>query len=178
MEQLISRDEIVKKVRVVTEEVLSTMLGLEAKPEDAYTESQQGKADGVVSFAGFAGMKCIGTGGMQCSSKVACKLASQFLMSDYQSVDDEVLDAFGELTNMIIGNLKTSLEDELGQMGLSIPTVVFGKNFSTRSPGSDEWTVIPFSWGDDQLLVRVCLKEKESDHARSAGEKQEFVLQS
>jgi chemotaxis protein CheX len=177
MQQLISREEVIKKVHEVTGEVLSTMLGLEAKPEAVYTESQHGRADGVVSFAGFAGPQCVGTGSMQCDSKVACTLASQFLMSDYKSIDDEVLDAFGELTNMVIGNFKTSLEDQMGQMGLSIPTVVYGKNFSTRSPGNEEWLVIPFSWGDDKLFIRVCLKEKESDQAVHAGKKQEFVLQ-
>jgi chemotaxis protein CheX len=94
-----------------------------------------------------------------------------------KAIDDEVLDAFGELTNMIIGNFKTSLENQLGKMGLSIPAVVYGKNFSTRSPGNDEWTVIPFSWEDNQLIVRVCLKEKESSYVSRAMAKQEFVLQ-
>jgi chemotaxis protein CheX len=98
-------------------------------------------------------------------------------MSEFASVDDEVLDAFGELTNMIIGNFKTAIEAHMGQLGLSIPTVVYGKNFSTRSPGHEEWTVVPFSWGDHRLYVRICLKIKDASHSSRHGERQEFVLQ-
>jgi chemotaxis protein CheX len=161
---LISRDMIVEMVRDVTGEVLSTMLNLDAKPDEAYTESQHGRSDGVVSFLGLAGPQCVGTGSLQCTSEVACRLAGQFLMAEYKFVDDEVLDAFGELTNMVIGNFKTALEGHVGTLGLSIPTVVHGKNFSTRSPGHQECTVVPFSLGVDRLFVRICLKAKESGH--------------
>lgn len=176
MEKLIDREIVIRLVRSITGEVFSTMLSLDALAEEAYTEAQHGKADGVVSFVGLASPGCVGTGSLQCSADTACYLASQFLMTEFSSIDDEVLDAFGELTNMIIGNLKTALEDHLGPMGLSIPTVVYGKNFSTRSPGNEEWTVLPFSWGNGKLYVRVCLKSKENNQSRGA-EKRDFVLQ-
>jgi len=35
-------------------------------------------------------------------------------MSEFASVDQGVLDAIGEVTNMIIGNFKNSLESEIG----------------------------------------------------------------
>jgi len=147
MRELIGRDTIVEMVHDVTGEVLSTMLNLDAAQDAVYGEMQHGKSDGVVSFVGLAGPQCVGTGSLQCSSDVACRLAGRFLMSEYAFVDDEVLDAFGELTNMVIGNFKTALEGHLGAIGLSIPTVV------------------PFSWGDDRLYVRVCLKAKDSAEA-------------
>jgi chemotaxis protein CheX len=165
MKELVSSKTIVDIVHEVTGEVLSTMLSLETTPGEVYTEMQHGKSDGVVSFVGLAGSQCVGTGSLQCTSAVACSLAGRFLMSEFPHVDDEVLDAFGELTNMVVGNFKTALEGHVGQVGLSIPTVVHGKNFSTRSPGNAEWTVIPFLWGDDKLYIRVCLKAKNSDAA-------------
>ena len=116
-------------------------------------------------------------GRLPCPSAVACRLASRFLMSEFDSVDDEVLDAFGELTNMIIGNFKTEVEHHLGPMGLSIPTVIYGRNFSTRSLGREEWTVVPFRCGEDHLNVKVCLKRREIPTVPVRhGEKQEFIL--
>jgi CheY-specific phosphatase CheX len=104
-------------------------------------------------------------------------LASRFLMTELGSVDDEVMDAFGELTNMIVGSFKNSLETHLGPMALSIATVVFGKNFSTRSPGHEEWIVVPFEWENNRLNVRLCLKSRASStHVSPYGEKQEFVI--
>src|SRR5690348_13143524 len=90
---LIGHDSLVEMLHRVTGEVLSTMLNLEAHADTAFIESQHGKSDGVVSFVGLAGVRCVGTGSLQCGSDVACRLASQFLMSEFDSVDDEVLDA-------------------------------------------------------------------------------------
>jgi len=42
-------------------------------------------------------------------------------------------------------------------MGMSIPTVVFGRNFTTRGGGSEPWTIVPFTCAGSRLLVKVCL---------------------
>ncbi len=155
--QLLSQDTIVQAVHAATREVFSTMLSMEISTGEAYTEeSPSGPTDGVVSLIGLAG-QWAGTGSMSCSAAFACRLSSQMLLIELNSVDGEVLDAIAELTNMIIGNVKTSLEERLGPMGLSIPTVVFGKNFTTRSTRSGLWTVVPFHCGDDRIEVRICL---------------------
>ena len=83
------------------------------------------------------------------------------LMTESTAVDEDVLDAVAELTNMIIGSVKTDLEEHLGPLGLSIPTVVFGRNFRTRSAGNTEWIVVRFHWDDDCLLVKLCLTPAE-----------------
>jgi chemotaxis protein CheX len=177
MGHLVSRDTIVDMLHSATEEVLSTMLNVEARPEAAYTEHQPGKSDGIVSFVGIAANEWAGTGSLHCESDVACVLASRFMMSEITNVDDEVMDAFGELTNMIIGNFKNHLEAHLGPMALSIPTVVYGKNFSTRSPGHEDWIVVPFAWETNRLNVRLCLKSRPATRSVPLyGETQEFVL--
>jgi chemotaxis protein CheX len=83
------------------------------------------------------------------------------LMTEATAVNEEVLDAVAELTNMIIGSVKNDLERELGPLGLSIPTVVFGKNFRTKSAGHAEWIVRRFHWDSDAFEVRICLAPSE-----------------
>lgn len=175
MVELISQDVLVDLLHRVTGEVLSTMLALEARPGEAYVEHQPGHAAGVVSFVGLAGSDCVGTGSLQCESAVACQLASRFLMSEFESIDENVLDALGELTNMIIGNFKNEAEKLVGPLALSIPTVVYGLNFSTRSPGHEDWTVVPFVWDDgSQLNVKLCLKARKTGGSQARlAEKQE-----
>jgi chemotaxis protein CheX len=157
-----TREEIVGFVAAATEEVFSTMLGLETQAGEPYVErSSPGPSEGVIALIGMTG-EWIGTGCFSGSAAIACKLASRLLMMDTEPVDkavnEEVLDAWAEITNMIIGNVKTALEERLGPMGLSIPTVIYGRNFSTRSIGSEEWTVVPFScFVDEHVEVRVCL---------------------
>jgi chemotaxis protein CheX len=157
MEHRISQGLIVNILDSVAREVFVTMLDLQVRTEASYTERQPGESHGVVSFVGLAGSGSAGTGSLQCESDVACRLASRFLMAEFESVNDEVLDAFGELTNIIIGNFKNAIECHLGQMGLSIPTVVCGSNFSARNLSDQVWTVVPFSWEGDRLNVKICL---------------------
>jgi chemotaxis protein CheX len=58
---------------------------------------------------------------------------------------------------MIFGSVKTELEEELGALGLSIPTVIFGRNFATRSVGQQAWTVFPIKAGSDEMELKFCL---------------------
>ena len=58
---------------------------------------------------------------------------------------------------MIIGNVKTLLEAKLGPMGLSTPTVIYGGNFETRSVGSRDWVIVPFTSGSGGLYVQISI---------------------
>jgi len=141
--------------------VFSTMLGVELGPGIPSVEHTTPEAnDGVMSFIGVAG-SWAGTGSVSCSPALARRICSEMLMSHTTSMNEDVLDTLAELTNMIIGNVKTELEQEVGPLGLSIPTVVFGRNFRTKSAGTSEWIVLRFPWEDEVLLVKVCLAPQE-----------------
>jgi len=168
MSAMIDRDEIAKSIRAATDDVFTTMLGLEVRAGEAYVErNKPGVADGVISLVGLAGA-WIGTGSVHCSAGFACKMAAHMLGTEPQQgsgrVDEEVLDAVAEISNMIIGNVKNAVEERLGPMGLSIPTVIYGRNFTTRSVGNDEWTVVPFRCGEDLLEVKICLAPSRESH--------------
>jgi chemotaxis protein CheX len=90
-------------------------------------------------------------------------------MSEYASVTDEVLDAVAEMTNMIIGNLKNHLEDRIGQMGLSIPAVVFGRNFATRRSGKESWYVMYFNVNGEKFEVQLCLAPNQNASLTGSG---------
>ena len=104
-------------------------------------------ASGIISVIGLAG-KWAGTGSVACSASFACLMSSMFLMAEYKTVDEDVLDAIAEITNMIIGNVKNALEVKVGRMGLSTPTVIFGRDFQTRSARNHDWTGVRFRSGD------------------------------
>ena len=151
-------------VQSATHEVFTTMLSMELSPEGVFLEkTPPAPTEGVVSLIGLAG-RWVGTGCLFCSGAFACRISSQMLMTPIASVGEDVLDVMAELTNMIIGNVKTGLEDALGPMGLSIPTVVYGKNFTTRSAGDGEWTVFPFSLDGERLDVKICLAPSRKPH--------------
>ncbi len=155
----IAQDDLVERITLATKEVFSMMLGGEAVPGPPRTEDGGvGPTEGVVALVGLTG-PLVGTGSVCCSPELACRLAGQMLMTEYHAVDNDVLDAVGEVANMIIGNLKTTIEDQFGAMWLSVPTVVYGRNFTTRSMGRHNWTVVPFTCDGMEMQVQMFLTE-------------------
>lgn len=156
-----NQELIVNCITHATANVFSTMLGVEIRQGEVTLENGAPDAnDGVVSLIGLAG-SWTGAGSISCSPVLACRVCSTMLMTESSAVNEDVLDAVAELTNMIIGSVKTDLEQHLGQLGLSIPTVVFGRNFRTRSAANADWIVVRFDWEGECLQVRVCLTPTE-----------------
>ncbi len=177
----IATEEIVNIVRRAAHEVFATMLNLSLEDLEAYQKTEAGPPaalDGVEALVGIAG-SWSGTGRICCSSAFTCRLASALLMTEYTALNDDVLDAMAEIANMVVGNIKTSFEEKLGPLGLSIPTVIFGRNFRTRSVGVPSWVVVPFSSGADRWEVRFCLKPNRGDaHAGRSANLSADALQS
>jgi chemotaxis protein CheX len=149
--------QILDSIRRSAINVFATMLGVELGSGEASIERSTFEAnDGVVSFVGVAGAWA-GTGAVVCSSDLACRVCNQMLTTDNRVINDEVLDAFAELTNMIIGCVKTDLEGQVGPLGLGIPTVAFGTNFWTKSVGTTDWVVVRFPWEGEILSVKMSL---------------------
>ena len=152
---------ILKSITESTLQVFSTMLGVDiACGETGVKAGMPESNEGVVSFIGVAGAWA-GTGSVSCSPAMACRVCAEMLMCEASAVNEEVLDTVAELTNMIVGSVKTELEKHLGPLGLSIPTVVYGRNFKTKSAGNAEWVMVRFQWDDESMLVKLCLEPKE-----------------
>ena len=157
----IAREKVIGAIGPATAEVFSTMLGLEIAAEEVLREEAAAPQSGLLALIGLAGTWS-GTGSVSCSAKFACVMASALLDYGCDEVNEEVLDAVGEITNMIIGNVKTALEQETGEMGLSTPTVILGRNFQTRSARIQEWTVVGFRCGDEIFHVQLCLAANDA----------------
>jgi chemotaxis protein CheX len=156
-------------IRNATLDVFRTMFDMELEPEEGYVDQSAPTAPtaGLLSLIGFAGA-WVGTGTIGTSGSFACKAASRMLMAEYDSVNEEVLDAAAEAANMIFGCFKTELEAELGPMGLSIPTVIYGRNFIARTLGTKDWIVTPFHFEGERVEIQVCLAPAESKNRGTA----------
>ena len=153
--------DIVRTVQLAVADVFSSMLGIEVEPCPFIHDATGCRStDGVMSFVSVAG-SWAGSGLLICSAELACRLCSRFLMTESSHVDSDVLDAIGEIANMIIGNFKTAAEATIGQLYLSIPTTIFGKSFGSKGLGSSEWIVMPFKCGEDTFEVWVWFAQSQ-----------------
>jgi chemotaxis protein CheX len=148
---------IIDSIRRSAINVFATMLGVELCAGEASIEPDKPDTNnGVVSFVGVAGAWA-GTGVVVCSPDLACRICNHMLMTENRAINEEVLDAVAEITNMIIGCVKTDIEVLVGPLGLSIPTVVFGRNFRTKSVGTTDWAINRFPWEGEILLIKMCI---------------------
>jgi chemotaxis protein CheX len=154
----ISKADIAAAIIASTQEVFSTMLSMEVASQEITLPQTIAATptSGIISLIGLTG-PWAGTGSLSCNAEFACTLSSKMLMGACHEVNEEVLDAIAEITNMIIGNVKTVLEQKVGDMDLSTPTVIFGLNFQTRSAQANEWTGVRFTSGGQEMCVLVCL---------------------
>jgi chemotaxis protein CheX len=153
----LSKDEAIALIRSSTERVFSTMLGCEVKISEATEEQIRAhRKGGVLAVVGLSG-PWKGSGTVRCSGPVACSISGKFLMTEYEIANDEVLDAMGEIANMVIGNFKDDAADKLGPLGLSTPTVVYGINFEARNWNGDSWVNVLFDYEGGLLEVSISL---------------------
>ena len=152
---------IVGAIQQATESVFSMMLGLPVEIQPHKIVPQPDPVDGVVALLGLTG-PWAGTGVLFCDELFACKIGSAMLMTEVSEINGDVLDGLGEVANMVLGNLKESLQSHTGPLGLTLPTVVYGKNFSTRSGIKSAWTLVPFKSGDNgRFEVRICIQQQQ-----------------
>ena len=135
--------QMIEATHSAAAEVFSTMLGLEIEPCATHSDRACPSInDGVMAFVGITG-PWVGNGIISCTAELACQLCAALLMTEAEAVTEEVLDAVGEIANMVIGNFKTAAETVVGPLGLTVPTVIYGKNFISRSLGNNDWIVMP-----------------------------------
>ena len=81
------------------------------------------------------------------------------LMDDLKAIDADVLDAIGELTNVIAGNAKAQLEEY--SLSLSLPNVISGIGAEIRFPEKSQPITIPFNSEFGPLAIEVGFGERE-----------------
>lgn len=149
------RQSIIEAVQAATSLVFSTMLDIQVEMAPAYVDTASpSTTEGVMAFVGMAG-PWVGSGVISFNSEMACRLSTIFLMADAPTVNEDVLDAMGEIANMVFGNFKTSAEAFVGPLGLSVPTVIYGRHFVSRSLGKSEWIVLPLTCAHGDFQIRI-----------------------
>jgi chemotaxis protein CheX len=150
------QNEMAEMLFAATQEVFTSMLGSEIQQVSAPEAQRSTPFDGVLSLIGLAGA-LIGNGALVCSAETACDLSSKLLGAEFLRVDEEVLDAVGEITNMVVGGFKNLLEAHVGPLQMSIPSIVFGKNICTRDAKADVAVAVRYAFpgGEFGLTIRL-----------------------
>lgn len=134
----------------------STMLEVEVRRGAISVREENAPWFDISGIVGLSG-KAIGTVVVSLSKPVAVKAASILLMDELTEIDDDVVDAVGELTNMVAGAAKAELEEY--ELMVSLPNVVTGRDHEVRFPSNVTPICVPFEtdWGPLSLEVGFVL---------------------
>lgn len=156
---MVDQDLLVRTVTEATAEVFSTMLEMEARFTGFAGETRAPEL-GIISLIGITG-DWGGSGVFCCSPALARILCSRMLGTEpaegAAAIDDEVLDVVAEIANMMIGNVKTTLETITGPLAISVPTVIHGKNFQFRNVSGLRSVALSFAAEGYAFEVRISL---------------------
>lgn len=110
-------------------EVFDIMLCSRLRVYESKANTREGKFTALV---GLAGSLC-GVLSLRCSDQAARIMAGKMLGMPPDEVDTDSLDALGEIANMIAGNFKGKLSGVGNHCMLSVPTIIVGNDYETRS---------------------------------------------
>jgi chemotaxis protein CheX len=141
-------------------EVLKTMAFTDATPGKVYLkkgDTAHGDVSGIIGITGDA----IGSLAVSFHSQCICGIVSSMLGETYTEPNREVLDAVGELTNMISGVARTQMEKNGLSVYAAIPSVVIGEDHTINHILKAPSIVIPFSTVHGDFVVDVCIKQTQ-----------------
>ena len=136
----------------LAQDVFRLTLGLELQPLGEALVAAPAEARTIEGCIHVTG-EWAGAVVLQCARPLADRVAHiMFSLGQRAPALADVQDAFGEITNMVGGNIK-ALND--GQCYLSLPSVVEGGDFSLRIPGTAVLRTVAFECEGEPLLVHV-----------------------
>jgi len=153
-----------------TLEVLKTMASFQPIPGKPYVKKDdlaRGDVSGIIGITGDA----TGSLAISFTENCICIIVGRMLGETFTTINHDVLDAVGELTNMISGVSRTHLEKKVMTVFAAIPSVVFGANHSINHILKSPSIVIPFSSPQGNFFVDVCIRTlKETERKNSSYE--------
>lgn len=147
-----------EKIVEVTKEIFETMIMVDVTPGEALTEHVSKFRFSLSAIVGFAGFKQ-GNLAIHLPEAVAKGLTGDFLGMDVEEINEDVQDAMGELANMLAGSMKPFISEEGGKVDLSLPSVVYGEEYTLTVVNEADWMIVPFSVSHGDFLVGLELKK-------------------
>lgn len=120
-------------------------------------DDQQATYDisGIIGLAG----EVIGSVALSFPRATACKIVSKFLDTRKVTLDAEVQDAVGELTNIVAGGAKRELSTRGYGFKIGIPSIVVGQGHAIVRPKNVPTICVHFECSEGEFVVEVCLKK-------------------
>jgi chemotaxis protein CheX len=139
--------------------VLRTMLQMEVTRGQIYRKKDcrpSQDVSGIINLHGAAtGVLALGM-----SSRAALEATRVLVGEEQRQINPTVIDAVGELANIIAGNAKAKLEEL--HLSISLPCVISGREHSIAFPDGGVVIGIPFQCSYGSIAIEVSMVASDS----------------
>lgn len=145
-----------------TSDVFRTMMRLRVVAGEVTVEKAQIRRAEVIGSIGVAGFLS-GAISLFLPKALAKQAVAAMLMMDSSDelADGDLVDAIGELTNMVGGNIKTELFQKAPLFDISVPSVYIGEDLQRRTVSDDLCFHVPFTIDGQSFSVEFLMVTKK-----------------
>ena len=149
--------ELVNPFIHATLEVLGTMAQTQPKPEKPQIKGDNKTWGDVTGVIGMAGEELSGNLVISFDQPSILGIVSRMLMEQFSSLSPEVVDAVGEITNMISGGAKRGLSEKGFKFSMATPIMLTGKNVEIKQYSNAAILQVPFVTPEGRFVIEANL---------------------
>ena len=127
------------------------MLGIACQRELGPVNTEPESVTAVVGFGGLLSGACLFKSGCVAAMKIAAYMTGM----EFEEVDDTVQDGIGEIANMLAGAWKGKVPGLAANCGLSIPTVITGRDYNLHVQAPEFKLVHAYKFDDYNFEVTI-----------------------
>jgi chemotaxis protein CheX len=147
-----------------TAEVMQTMMNMDIAPSSTSFSKVESRQAEVIGSVGVAGVLsgCITVFLTRQLAQIVT--ARMLMMSPEEPVAEaDMVDAVGEMANMIAGNIKTNLFKKIPLFDIATPNVTVGVEMKRASVAEQLCLLTAFEWEGHEFLVEFLLVSKDKE---------------
>lgn len=137
--------------------VLKTMASTSVNGGTPYLKQDQVARGDVTAIIGLIG-DAKGSISVSFEEASILPIVSNMFGEELTELNEEIVDAVGEIANMISGQARQKLELLGRNLRAAIPTVIIGKNHTISHITNDKIIAIPFSTDEGKFTIEVSLE--------------------
>ncbi len=152
--------QIAEAIKESVTEVISTYTGKTPELVETKVRTDNVGLGEVSSIVGLTGEKIKGAFIVSFQQELLFSIVEALFGSRPSEINQEVLDAAGEITNMICGGFRRRFEKFGPSLKASVPSMVTGKNHTITALCHSPRLVFKYKVDDHFLIVEFCLDKQ------------------
>ena len=138
--------------------MMETMIDVTPVQHDIRIKKDSDLTGDVSGIIGFADKGITGAVALSFPGPTAMKVYELMMSEAVSSLNSDVKDIVGEMTNIVAGGAKRTMAESGFQFHISIPSVITGKNHSIFHKVGTPVIVVPFSVQENPFFMEISMK--------------------